>query len=256
MTSTRKRAAKQKSASQLGRLRERIDRVDEKLVGLLEERAALVEAVGKDKQKTGRVVFDPGREKEVRARLSRLAKGRFPTPALEVIFREIVSASRALEAPTRVGFLGRTGSLAHWAAVRRFGSSSSFAAFGSGEALLSALESGEREYALVSLEGLPEDPGFDAFDVLLSSRARVYGEFHQEGGRRAARRWRESRVQAPKEAPPIRALGTIGPLLALARDAGLARLGAGDVELTRGPPTRLCRPAVGASARRRWPGRE
>ena len=168
--------------SSLDRLRVRIDRLDARLVKLLEERAEVVEQVGRVKRKGGAASFDPGRERGVRERLALLAKGRFPKPAMEAIFREIISASRSLEEPTRVAFLGRGGSLAHWAALRRFGSSSSFSGFDTGEALLSAIESGDREYAVVSLEGLPEDPGFDAFDLLLSSRARIYGEFYQEGG--------------------------------------------------------------------------
>jgi chorismate mutase/prephenate dehydratase len=163
-------------------LRARIDGLDEKLVRLLAERAEAAEAIGRLKRRQGATAFDPGRERAVRTRLARLSRGRFPAPALEAVFREIVSASRAIGQPTRVGFLGRTGSLAHWAALHRFGSSSNFAGYDSGEALLSALESGDQEFAVVSLEGQPEDPGFDAFDVLLSSRARIYGEFFLEGG--------------------------------------------------------------------------
>jgi chorismate mutase/prephenate dehydratase len=164
------------------KLRARIDRLDEQLVKLLAERADVAEAVGKLKRSQGGAAFDPGRERAVQKRLARLSRGRFPAPALEAVFREIVSASRSIVEATRVGFLGRPGSLAHWAALHRFGSSSNFAGYDSGEALLSALDSGDQEYAVVSLEGQPEDPGFNAFDLLLSSRARIYGEFYQEGG--------------------------------------------------------------------------
>ena len=161
-------------------LRRRIDRLDERLAKLLAERAEVVEEIGRAKRTTGAGVFDPGRERAVRERLQKLDAGKFPASALEAIFREIVSASRALEEPTRVGFLGDEGSLAHWATMRRFGSSSDVSSYPDAEALLAALEAGTRRYAVVGLGEHELGPG--GFDTLLSTRARIYGEFYQEPG--------------------------------------------------------------------------
>ena len=161
-------------------LRRRIDRLDERLARLLAERAEVVEAIGRAKRISGTGVFDPGRERTVRERLRRLEAGKFPASALDAIFREIVSASRALEEATRVGFLGDEGSLAHWATMRRFGSSSDLAAYADADGLLAALEAGTRRYAVIGLGEHELGPG--GFDTLLSTRARIYGEFFQEPG--------------------------------------------------------------------------
>ncbi len=178
-------------------LRGRIDRLDERLSRLLAERAEVVEEIGRAKRRGGARVFDPGRERVLRERVARLSAGKFPAPALEAIFREIVSASRSLEEPTRVGFVGREGSPSHWAARRRFGSSSHFHGHEDLGALLAALETGGCDYAVVPADARGERFAGETFDALLASRARVYGEFHQDassapGTRRRASRGRRS----------------------------------------------------------------
>ena len=178
----RRRRGEAERVSDLARLRARIDRLDAALVRLLGERAEVALAIGRAKRARGGPAFDPGRERAVFDRLVRLGRDRFPGPGLEAIFREIVSASRALEAPTRVSYLGPPGSVAHWAAARRFGSSARLTPAESAESLLASVEQGRDEFAVFSLEGLAEDPRFDAFDLLLSSTARLFGEFHVEGG--------------------------------------------------------------------------
>lgn len=163
--------------TQLDRLRARIDRLDAQLAQLLARRAEVVQSIGRAKRRGGSRAFDPGRERTLRERVERLSAGKFPAVALAAVFREIVSASRSLAEPTRVGFVGGLRSPSHAASLHRFGTSARLAAHRDLAALLRALESGECDYAVVPVDAEAEAFAGAGFDPLLSSRARVFGEF-------------------------------------------------------------------------------
>jgi chorismate mutase len=182
--------------NRLERLRAAIDRLDARLAELLARRAEVVEAIGRAKRRGGGRAFDPGRERTLRERVERLSAGKFPAQALEAVFREIVSASRSLAEPTRVGFVGRAGSPSHAAARHRFGSSSQLAGHGDLAALLRALESGACDYAVVPVDAEAEAFAGAGFDPLLASRARIYGEF-RHGGTEPRSRARRGRARRP-----------------------------------------------------------
>ena len=83
-------------------LRDRIDAVDRELLALLNRRAGLALEVGELKKLEGSVVFRPEREAQVISGLKAVNAGPLPNECVAPIWREIMSASRALETPTRV----------------------------------------------------------------------------------------------------------------------------------------------------------
>src|SRR6476661_3971979 len=93
-------------APTLAGLRAEIDRVDKELVTLLNHRAEIALQIGQVKQKQGLEVWSPAREDEVIARALGGSRGPMPPEALRLIFRELMSTSRALQRPLRVAFLG------------------------------------------------------------------------------------------------------------------------------------------------------
>jgi len=163
-------------------LRGRIDGVDREILRLLEERAALAAKIGALKEATGEATLDPARERDLLERIEREATGRFPLSGVRAIFREVVSASRAVQGAFRVAYLGAEGGFAHQAAVRRFGASSSYAATPSPQHLLEAIGSERAEHGVFALEGDAEDPPFDAYDLLLGSESAITAEFVDRGG--------------------------------------------------------------------------
>jgi prephenate dehydratase len=165
-----------------GALRGEIDRVDREILRLLEERADLAERIGAVKEASGEALLDPARERDLLERVEREAKGRIPRSGIRAVFREIVSASRAVQAGFRVAFLGAEGGFAHQAAMRRFGASSSYAAIPSPQHLLEALEAERADYGVFALEGDAEDPPFDAYDLLIGGEASLAAEFVDRGG--------------------------------------------------------------------------
>ena len=104
-------------------LRAQIDAVDRELLALLNRRAALALAVGEIKKTEGSVVFRPEREAQVIDGLKALNPGPLGSDSVAPIWREIMSACRALETPTRVAYLGPAGTFSEQAALGYFGSS-------------------------------------------------------------------------------------------------------------------------------------
>ena len=105
-------------------LRQQIDVIDEQLVVLLNQRAAVSLEVGKQKaeNKSARY-FAPERERDQFLRLAALhGGGALPKDALFAIFREIISASIALQKPMVVAYWGPSGTFTEMAAMQRFGS--------------------------------------------------------------------------------------------------------------------------------------
>ena len=113
----------QPAESALPTRRRQIDAVDRDLLSLLNRRAGHALAVGEIKKREGSVVFRPEREAQVIEGLKTANPGPLQTDSVAPIWREIMSACRALETPTRVAYLGPAGTFSEQAALAFFGSS-------------------------------------------------------------------------------------------------------------------------------------
>ena len=81
----------------LSQLRRRIDRIDEKLLRLLNQRAAAALQIGRIKKKRRLPVYDGRREQQVLLRLTRRNGGSLPAASVKAIFREILRRNRGLQ---------------------------------------------------------------------------------------------------------------------------------------------------------------
>jgi chorismate mutase-like protein len=77
--------------------RQRIDELDAKLVELLNERASCALEIGRLKEETDVVVYDPKREAIVLESVVERNQGPLSDEALCGLFRQIISESRGLE---------------------------------------------------------------------------------------------------------------------------------------------------------------
>jgi chorismate mutase-like protein len=105
-------------------LRDRIDAIDEDIVRLLVQRAAVVQQVGHVKQQSGAPVFRPEREVSILERLcaaNRAQGGGLPDASIAAIFIEIISGCRALEHVLKVAYLGPAGTYSEQAVRHLFG---------------------------------------------------------------------------------------------------------------------------------------
>ncbi|MDB4793397.1 chorismate mutase [Methylacidiphilales bacterium] len=86
-------------------LRHRVDRIDLKILRLLQQRTKLSDEIGKTKRRHGAVIYVPERESELIARVKRLSRDKLPVRAVTAIYREILSGSRAAQGQGAIGLL-------------------------------------------------------------------------------------------------------------------------------------------------------
>jgi chorismate mutase/prephenate dehydratase len=87
---------------ELRRLRRRIDALDRRLVGMLNERAELAREAGRAKRAAGRrAIRDVEREREVLLRVTMANTGPLPQADLLALYRRLMAATRALETRDR-----------------------------------------------------------------------------------------------------------------------------------------------------------
>lgn len=79
----------------LPQLRKEIDRLDDRLVALLNRRLKLAERIGGLKALNGDRVYNPARERELLARLGARLRGPLIESELKSIYQRILKASRA-----------------------------------------------------------------------------------------------------------------------------------------------------------------
>jgi chorismate mutase/prephenate dehydratase len=88
--------------AELRRLRQRIDALDRRIVGLLNERADLAREAGKAKAAAGqRTIRDVEREREVLLRVTMANSGPLAQADVLAVYRRLMAATRALEARDR-----------------------------------------------------------------------------------------------------------------------------------------------------------
>lgn len=102
-------------------LRNQINHIDEQLLNLLQKRVELSKKVGSLKADTGSRIYVPQREYEILNRLKTKNHGIYPEDTIEKIWTEIFNASRVVQQPNRVAFLGPPGSFGHMASLSFFG---------------------------------------------------------------------------------------------------------------------------------------
>jgi chorismate mutase / prephenate dehydratase len=161
--------------------RSHIDTIDEEILSLLRQRAEVALSIGREKAQQGAFVFDPAREAQVLRRLTQLDLSPLEAPAIQAIYREIISACRRLQAPPRVAFLGPEHSFSHIAAVQRFGHGAEVLPAHTITDVFQSLQTGHADLGVVPIEnssGGAVSETMDCFAGLLESDLRVCGELY------------------------------------------------------------------------------
>lgn len=163
-------------AKTLPELRTLIDSLDQQLLDLLNQRAALANEVGDIKRAEGSPVFRPEREAQVIGGLQSRNQGPLKAASVAAIWREIMSACRALEAPQRVAFLGPAGTFSEQAALQFFGSSIEPVPCVSTDEVFRATAAGSAEFGVVPVENSTEGVVTRSLDLFLTTPLHVVGE--------------------------------------------------------------------------------
>lgn len=158
------------------RLRERIDAIDAQMLDLLNARGVCAQEVGEIKQESGAPVYRPEREAQIFDRLRGLSKGPLPGSSIEAIYREIISACRALERRLRIAYLGPRGTFSEQAAHKHFGHGIEALDCASIDEVFRRTEAGDADFGVVPIENSTEGAISRTLDLLLDSPLKVSGE--------------------------------------------------------------------------------
>lgn len=172
-----------KKAPTLASLRSEIDRLDKELVGILNRRAEIAVQIGKVKNSNGLEVFSAAREEEVLAKVLAASHGPLPNETLRLIFRELMSGTRALQRTLRVACLGPKYSYSHLASVAKFGESVEHVPVGSIAAVFEEVNRRHVQFGIVPLENSTDGRIADTLDMFtklpnLKIRAEVRLRIH------------------------------------------------------------------------------
>ena len=157
-------------------LRHKIDALDRELLALLNRRMQLAIEVGELKKREGSVVFRPEREAQVIDGLKAANPGPLKNDSVAPIWREIMSASRALETPTRVAYLGPAGTFSEEAALGYFGSSIVRVPCGSMDEVMRATTAGAADFGVMPVENSTEGVVARSLDLFLTTPLFIIGE--------------------------------------------------------------------------------
>lgn len=160
----------------LERYRQEIDRIDEQVLALLSERGRIALEVGKVKRAKKADLYDPSREQRIYDRLAQLNPGPFDTQALVLVFREIISASHALQEPIKVAYLGPKATFTHLACLAHFGASVTDRAVDSIKEVFDEVEKGLSLFGVVPIENSTEGVVTHTLDLFAESPLNIFGE--------------------------------------------------------------------------------
>lgn len=241
---SRREGARDHESASLEALRERIDVVDREILGRLNERANLVLEVGRRKRDDGAAVYEPSRERRIVDALTERNAGPFPSSGIAPVFREIISATRSLEDPVQVAYMGPAGTFSHQAAREHFGALGSFVSVRTIRDVFAEVETGRCELGIVPVENTTEGvvtqtlDAFAEFDVLICAESKLpvsLDLFSQSGRledvRRVAshpqplaqsRRWRDANLP---EAAVVETASTAAAAALAAEEAEVAAIG-------------------------------
>lgn len=163
---------------QLAKIRNNIDVLDQRLVGLINRRLQLATKIGVLKRSAQGRIYVAEREAEVLARLKRINPGPLKDTALKAIYREIMSAALALEKPLSIAYLGPEATNTHQAALRKFGASVEYRALATIGDVFTTVEKGEADYGVVPLENSTQGAVRDAHDLFVESSVVIVAEVY------------------------------------------------------------------------------
>jgi len=162
------------SEKDISKLRSEIDNLDTELLALLNRRAAVVKKVGG--LKDGKRVYRPEREAEILRRVASDKGGALSPAAAAAVFREIISACRALEQDIHVAYLGPQGTFSEQAVRQHFGQAVVGVPAATIDEAFRSAESGATQFAVAPAENSTDGAVGRTLDLLLTTPLRICGE--------------------------------------------------------------------------------
>ena len=177
MSRSKPAEATEAAETRVQKLRNRIDQIDQQIMELLHERGRAAKTIGAVKSDERIAIYAPHRERNVLERVEALnVDGVYPNHAVKAIYREIISATRALETASAVAYLGPEASFTHMAARKFFGEGARYLPQSDQADIFRAVERGVCHHGVVPIENSTHGIVVDTLDQFVDSSLQICGE--------------------------------------------------------------------------------
>lgn len=156
--------------------RKAIDKLDAKIVKLLNERTQHVLEIGRIKLQAGEEIYAPHRELAVLQRVGRRNPGPISNDSLRAIYREVMSSALALQKTMRIAYLGPEATFTHQAAIRRFGSSLRYQPQKTITDVFAEVSKNRADYGVVPIENSTEGVVTHTLDMFVDSDLKIVSQ--------------------------------------------------------------------------------
>lgn len=153
-----------------------LERIDEQLVKLLNERTSLYLQKMKGVQSPSKIVFSDHDQQQVWGLIERNSSGPLTSSELRTIFRPLLSAGRQRIRSIRVAYLGPAYSFTHQAATIRFGEMADLVPVSTIAAVFEEVNRGHVDFGLVPIENSTDGRIVDTLDMFTRLPLRICGE--------------------------------------------------------------------------------
>ncbi|MFH1887950.1 MAG: prephenate dehydratase [Pseudomonadota bacterium] len=159
-------------------LRSRIDEADRAIVAAINQRLHLARAIGEIKKGKNLPVVDLPRERAVLARLAELNTGPLPQETLRYVYTEIMAASRRIQKPMKVAYLGPEATFTHLAAMNHFGQATTFVPQATIRDVFDEVEKKNSNFGVVPVENSIEGAVNHTLDLFQTSELLICAEIY------------------------------------------------------------------------------
>ena len=156
--------------------RQAIDRLDRRLVALLNERTRHALEIGTLKLKHGEEIYAPHRERTVLNRIARLNAGPLTPEGIRAIYREIMSSAIAVEKPLTIAYLGPEATFTHQAALERFGNSLRYLPLRTIAEVFAEVSKRHADFGVVPVENSTEGIVTHTLDMFMDSDLKIVAQ--------------------------------------------------------------------------------
>lgn len=166
------------STPSLPELRAQIDQIDADIQQLVTQRARIAESVAhaKSAEESDPNFYRPEREADILQRVIARNEGPLPNTSLTAIFREIISASLALQNPLSVAYLGPEGTYSQAASLKHFGHGARLSPTQTIEEVFHEVEADRVKYGVVPIENSTEGGVNQTLDCFMATDLTICGE--------------------------------------------------------------------------------
>ncbi|HOW27070.1 MAG TPA: prephenate dehydratase [Elusimicrobiota bacterium] len=165
-----------KKDDRLDGLRQQVDKVDDQLLRLLNERASVAKKIGEIKAKQNEQIYASNRESAILERLAASNPGPLTADSVEDIFYTVINHCRSLQKKLTISYFGPEATFTHQAAIKHFGKSAEYIPAKSIADVFDDVSKERADYGVVPIENSTEGVVNHTLDMFMGSDLLICAE--------------------------------------------------------------------------------